>query len=72
MYLLLPTIQIIIGNQKRFMFFTLYASIINVACNFYFIPLYGFVGASYSTLVSEIILFVLFLNSYLKFKKGIS
>lgn len=72
LYLLLPSIQIIIGNQKKFMYFTLFAAIINVLCNLYFIPLYGFVGASYSTLISEIVLLILFINSYIKFQKGTS
>jgi O-antigen/teichoic acid export membrane protein len=71
LYLILPTIQIIIGNQKNFMYFTLYAATINILSNLYFIPLYGFVGAAYSTLISEILLLMLFLNSYMKFKKGL-
>ncbi len=70
-YLLLPTIQIVIDKQKVFMSYVLIAAVINILCNVYLIPLYGFIGAAYSTLISELILFFLFFVSYKKFKRSI-
>ena len=69
LYLLFPSVQIIIGNQKIFMYYTIIASLINISANFYLISKYSFIGAAYSTLISEIFLFFIFSYKYFSLRK---
>jgi O-antigen/teichoic acid export membrane protein len=47
--------------EKRTMAVILFGILFNVLTNFYFIPKYGFVGAAFTTLLTEILLFFIFI-----------
>ncbi len=69
LYLFIPTYHIIAQQQTKFMYFTLIGSISNVLLNFILIPKYGYIGASLSTLGSEIALLIIFFISFKKTMK---
>ena len=50
--LLLPSHQ-----EKKFMYSTIVAALVNILLNLYFIPSYGIAGASFTTLLAEIVVF---------------
>jgi len=65
---LLGTVLLSINKQKLFAVSTGIGAILNVVLNLFFIPIMSYVGASITTIITEIILFVLlfyFVSTYL-------
>lgn len=54
-------------KEKRMLFATGIGACINILANFFFIPLYGCTGASFTTLITEIIVFSILYFCYKKY-----
>ena len=53
-----PVLNVTIGREKENLIATLLGAGVNVVLNFYFIPKYSYVGAAFTTMISEGVAFI--------------
>ena len=51
--------MIALDKQKIYMYYTIYASILNITVNFFLIPIYGALGAVVATIITEFFVFLI-------------
>ena len=51
--------MIALDKQKIYMYYTIYASILNIAINYFLIPTYGALGAVIATIITELFVFLI-------------
>jgi O-antigen/teichoic acid export membrane protein len=49
------------GKEKKYLYCVIFASLIDVALNFLFIPVHGAYGAALATLITEILIFIIYI-----------